>query len=149
MEVWKIVFHSILEIFHSIPFWHLPYSILKFPFHSIPCPADECCDVISFYCLILLFAFSASVNCTHVFSVSICGCSSSVSSALLLYPQCTSLCALNNKLTYHYYYLSCLKNSVWSSICAISENTETIRKTNQLITKRFTNFAYHYLIQLN
>ena len=42
MEVWKIVFHSILEVFHSIPFWHLPYSIPKFPFHfifhSIPCP---------------------------------------------------------------------------------------------------------------
>ena len=36
MEVWKIVFHSIFEIFHSIPFWHLPYSIPKFPFHSIP-----------------------------------------------------------------------------------------------------------------
>ena len=45
MEVWKIVFHSILEIFHSIPFWHLPYSIPKFPFHSIfhsiSCPALE------------------------------------------------------------------------------------------------------------
>ena len=38
MEVWKIVFHFILEIFHSIPFWRLPYSIPKFPFHSIPCP---------------------------------------------------------------------------------------------------------------
>ena len=36
MEVWKIVFHSILDIFHSIPFWHLRYSIPKFPFHSIP-----------------------------------------------------------------------------------------------------------------
>ena len=36
MEVWKIVFYSILEIFHSIQFWHLPYSIPKFPFHSIP-----------------------------------------------------------------------------------------------------------------
>ena len=36
MEVWKIVFHSILEILHSIPFWHLPHSIPKFPFHSIP-----------------------------------------------------------------------------------------------------------------
>ena len=36
VEVWKIVFHSILEIFHSIPFWHLPYSIPKFPFHFIP-----------------------------------------------------------------------------------------------------------------
>ena len=36
MEVWKIVFHSILEIFHSIPFWHLPYCIPKFPFRSIP-----------------------------------------------------------------------------------------------------------------
>ena len=34
--VWKIVFYSILEIFHSIPFWHLIYSIPKFPFHSIP-----------------------------------------------------------------------------------------------------------------
>ena len=31
---WKIVFNFILEIFHSIPFWHLPYSIPKFPFHS-------------------------------------------------------------------------------------------------------------------
>ena len=36
MEVWKIVSHSILEISHSIPFCHLPYSIPKFPFHSIP-----------------------------------------------------------------------------------------------------------------
>ena len=35
MEVWKIVFHSILEIFHSIPFWHFLYTIPKFPFHSI------------------------------------------------------------------------------------------------------------------
>ena len=34
--VWKIVFYSILEIFHSIPFWYLPYSIPKFSFHSIP-----------------------------------------------------------------------------------------------------------------
>ena len=24
MEVWKIVLHFILEIFRSIPFWHLP-----------------------------------------------------------------------------------------------------------------------------
>ena len=32
-----MVFHSILKIFHSIPFCHLPYSIPKFPFHSIPC----------------------------------------------------------------------------------------------------------------
>ena len=40
MEVWKIVFHS-------ISFWHLPYSVpnflfhsipFHFPFHSIPCP---------------------------------------------------------------------------------------------------------------
>ena len=38
MKVWKIVFHSILEIFHSIPFWHHPYFILKFLFHSIPSP---------------------------------------------------------------------------------------------------------------
>ena len=28
-------FHYILEICHSIPSWHLPYSIPKFPFHSI------------------------------------------------------------------------------------------------------------------
>ena len=43
--VWKIVFHSILEIFYFILFWHLPYSIPKFPFHSffhfIPCPANN------------------------------------------------------------------------------------------------------------
>ena len=45
MEVWKIVFHFILEIFHPIPFWHFPYSIPNFrihifhisvPFHSLP-----------------------------------------------------------------------------------------------------------------
>ena len=40
---WNLPFHSILEIFHSIPFWHLPYSIPKFLFHSIfhsiPCHA--------------------------------------------------------------------------------------------------------------
>ena len=47
-EIWKIVFHFILEIFHSIPFWHLhiPYrnfcSIsFYFPFHSIPCPQER------------------------------------------------------------------------------------------------------------
>ena len=54
MEVWKIVFHSILEIFHSIPFWHLPYSIPKFPFHSIPCPAKKCklgCVMSKLVCL--------------------------------------------------------------------------------------------------
>ena len=48
MEVWKIVFHSILEIFHSIPFhsgiFHIPYQNFRsipfhVPFHSIPCPA--------------------------------------------------------------------------------------------------------------
>ena len=54
MEVWKIVFHSMPEIFHSIPFWQLPYSKPKFPFHfpfhSIPCPgsyhsySDMSCD---------------------------------------------------------------------------------------------------------
>ena len=37
MKVWKIVFHFILKVFHSIPFWHLPYSIPKFLFHSISC----------------------------------------------------------------------------------------------------------------
>ena len=36
MEVWKIVFDSILEIFHSISFRHVIYSIPKFSFHSIP-----------------------------------------------------------------------------------------------------------------
>ena len=49
MEVWKIVFHFILEIFHCIPFWHLPYSIPKFPFHSIPCPGCR------FYIIIATF----------------------------------------------------------------------------------------------
>ena len=38
------------EIFHSIPFWHLPYSIPKFPFHSIfhsiPCPGCRFCIII-------------------------------------------------------------------------------------------------------
>ena len=33
MEIWKIVFHFILEVFHSIPFWHLPYrNFRSFPF---------------------------------------------------------------------------------------------------------------------
>ena len=32
MEIWKIVFHSILKIFHSI----LASSIPKFPFHTMP-----------------------------------------------------------------------------------------------------------------
>ena len=36
MEVRKIVLHSILEIFHFIPFWHLSYSIPKYSFYSIP-----------------------------------------------------------------------------------------------------------------
>ena len=33
MEIWKIVFHCVLKIFHFVPFWHLPYSIRKFSFH--------------------------------------------------------------------------------------------------------------------
>ena len=42
MEVWKIVFHFILEIFHSIPFWHLPYRYFRsipfsIPFHALGC----------------------------------------------------------------------------------------------------------------
>ena len=38
--VWKYGrLSSIPFLKSSIPFWHLPYSILKFPFHSIPCPA--------------------------------------------------------------------------------------------------------------
>ena len=48
---WKMVFHSILEIFHFIPFWHLPYSIPKFPFHSIPCRGCR------FYIMIIIVAF--------------------------------------------------------------------------------------------
>ena len=39
----SVDYHSILEIFHSVPFWYLPYSMPKFPshsiFHFIPCPA--------------------------------------------------------------------------------------------------------------
>ena len=55
MEVWKIVFHFILEIFNCIPFRHLPYSIPKFPFHSIfhsiPCPGCR------FYIIIIIATF--------------------------------------------------------------------------------------------
>ena len=51
MEVWKIFFHFILQIFHSIPFWHLPYSIPKFPFHSIPCPGCR------FYIVFIIVTF--------------------------------------------------------------------------------------------
>ena len=44
------------EIFHSIPFWHLPYSIPKFPFHSIfhsiPCP------VCRFFIIIIAVTFN-------------------------------------------------------------------------------------------
>ena len=67
MEVWKIVFHFILEIFHSIPFWHLPYSIPKFPFHSIfhcifhsiPCPGCR------FYIIIVIVTFYPN-GCSQV-----------------------------------------------------------------------------------
>ena len=47
MEVLKIVFHCILEIFHSIQ----AYSIPKFLFHSIPCP------VCRFYIIIIIVTF--------------------------------------------------------------------------------------------
>ena len=52
-------FYSIFEIFHSIPFWHLPYSIPKFPFHSnfhsIPC------HVCRFYLIIIIVTFYRNV----------------------------------------------------------------------------------------
>ena len=46
MKVWRYGrknLHFILEIFLSIPFWHLPYRNFRsipfhFSFHSIPCP---------------------------------------------------------------------------------------------------------------
>ena len=52
-SVWKCGRLSfILEIFHSIPFWHLPYSIPKLPFHfpfySIPRPGCR------FYIIIII-----------------------------------------------------------------------------------------------
>ena len=53
MKVWKTVFHSILEIFHSIPFWHLLYSIPKFPFHSIPFHTIPWLSILYYYCYIL------------------------------------------------------------------------------------------------
>ena len=64
MEVWKIVFHFILEIFHSIPFWHLPYrnfhSIsFHFPFHSILCPGCR------FYIIIIIVTFYPN-GCSQV-----------------------------------------------------------------------------------
>ena len=43
-EVWKIAFHSILEIFHSIHsgIFHIPYrNFRSIPFHSISCPAEK------------------------------------------------------------------------------------------------------------
>ena len=63
MEVWKIVFHFILEIFHSIPFWQRPYSIPKLPFHSIfnsiPCPGCR------FYIIIIIVTFYPN-GCSQV-----------------------------------------------------------------------------------
>ena len=64
MEVWKIVFHSILEIFHFIPFWHLPYSIPKFPFHSIPCPANHTYGVIDTTMLLVFHVDKINAYCT-------------------------------------------------------------------------------------
>ena len=50
MEVWKMVFRSSLKIFHFIPFWHLPYSISKFPFHTKPW-----LSILYYYWLLLHF----------------------------------------------------------------------------------------------
>ena len=55
MEVWKIVFHFILEIFHSTPFWHLPYSIPKFPFRSIFHSISHHALVVDYLLLLLHF----------------------------------------------------------------------------------------------
>ena len=41
MEVWKIVFHSFLEIFHSILASSIFHTEISVPLHSIPCPALE------------------------------------------------------------------------------------------------------------
>ena len=61
MEVWKIVFHLILEIFHCIPFWDLPYSIPKFPFHSIFYSIPYHALVVNFILLLLLQHFTLKV----------------------------------------------------------------------------------------
>ena len=59
MEVWTIVFHFILEIFHSIPFWHLPYQNFHSLFHSIPCPGCR------FYVIIIIVTFYPNI-CSQV-----------------------------------------------------------------------------------
>ena len=53
--IWKIDFYSILEIFHSIPYWHLSHPTPKFPFHSIPCPGCR------FYIVIITVTFNPTV----------------------------------------------------------------------------------------
>ena len=56
MEVWKI--------FHSIPFWQRPYSIPKFPFHSIfhsiTCPGCR------FYIIIIIIVTFYPYGCSQV-----------------------------------------------------------------------------------
>ena len=64
MEVWKIVFHFILEIFHSIPFWHIPYRNFRsipfhFPFHSTPCSGCR-------FCIIIIIVAFYSNGCSQV-----------------------------------------------------------------------------------
>ena len=40
--VWKIVFRSILEIFYTIPFWHLPYrNFRSISYHALSAPSKE------------------------------------------------------------------------------------------------------------
>ena len=63
MEVWKIVFYSILEIFHFISFWHLPYSIPKFQFHFIPFSFSfHTTPCLSILLLILLLHFTPTIE---------------------------------------------------------------------------------------
>ena len=50
--VWKYGrLSSISFLKSSIPFWHRPYSIPKFPFHSITCPGCR------FYIIIIIVTF--------------------------------------------------------------------------------------------
>ena len=55
MEVWKIVFHFILEIFHSILASSIFHTKISVPFHSIfhsiPCPGCR------FYIIIIIVTF--------------------------------------------------------------------------------------------
>ena len=52
VKVWKIVFHFILEILHSIQASSIFHTDISVPFHSIPCPGRRCyfiMIIVTFY----------------------------------------------------------------------------------------------------